>query len=78
MILELSGKYKVLEIKKKTSAVFFKELKVGDEFELIYNLNGGYESAPWISIYQDGARVHGNNANQLEKNLVKFEIEQIS
>jgi hypothetical protein len=73
----LQGKFKVLKIKKKTSAVFFKDLKSGDEFELIYNLNGGYTSAPWIKILQNGKVIHGNNADQLSKNLDKLELEQL-
>jgi hypothetical protein len=73
----LKGKFKVMGIKKKTSAVFFKDLKVGDEFELVYDLNGSYGEAPFIHIYSNGKRVHGNNALQLKQNLEKFEIEQI-
>lgn len=75
--MELKASFKIIKVVKKTSAVFFKDLKVGDEFELVYNLNGGYESAPWIYINQNGTTVHGNNAGQLEKNLEKFEIEQL-
>lgn len=74
----LKGKFKVKEIKKKTSAKFFKDLKVGDEFELMYSLNGGYKSAPDIDIYVDGKRVHWNNASQLSDNLDKFELEVIN
>jgi hypothetical protein len=76
-MLNLKGKFKVMGIKKKTSAVFFKDLKVGDEFELIYDLNGSYGEAPFIHIYSNGKRVHGNNALQLKQNLDKFELEQI-
>lgn len=75
--MTLTGKFKVLAIKKKTSAVFFKDLKVGDEFELVYTINGGYESAPWISILQKDNLIHDNNARQLKSNLDKFEVEQI-
>ncbi|UNY48726.1 hypothetical protein P9294_gp011 [Bacillus phage FADO] len=75
--MELTGKFRVKEIKKKTSAVFFKNLKVGDEFTLTYNLNGYYESAPVIDIYKDGEHAHHNNALQLVTNLEKFEIEQV-
>ncbi|MED1125456.1 hypothetical protein [Bacillus atrophaeus] len=74
--MELKGKFRVIA-KKKTSAVFFKELRVGDEFELSYSLNGGCTSAPWIQIIQNGQVVHGNNADQLSKNLDKFELKQI-
>jgi hypothetical protein len=76
--MKLTGKFKVTGIKKKTSAMFFKELKVGDEFELVYNFNGWYKSAPTIYIYQDGVCVHNNNALQLSDNMDKFEIEQLS
>ncbi|MGV4321200.1 hypothetical protein [Bacillus mojavensis] len=75
--MKLTGTFRVKRIKKKTSAVFFKDLKVGDEFTLQYNLNGYYGSAPWIDIYKDGEHVHHNNALQLVMNLEKFEIEQI-
>jgi hypothetical protein len=73
----LSGKFRVTGIKKKTGAVFFKELKVGDEFTLQYSLNGWYHSAPSVDIYKDGKYVHCNNANQLRNNMEKFEVEQI-
>ncbi|MFJ8247383.1 hypothetical protein [Peribacillus asahii] len=76
--MQLRGKFKVLEIKKKTSAVFFKELKAGDEFELVYSLNGRYKSAPDIDIFQNGKCVHWNNALQLSKNLERFELEQVT
>lgn len=74
MLLLLSGKFKVLEIKKKTKAKFFKDLKVGDEFELIYTLNGSYKSAPLIEIYVDGimktVKYASEIINILEKNFV--------
>lgn len=76
--MELRGKFKVVAIKKKTSAKFFKDLKVGDVFELAYDINGGYESAPTIYIYQDGKRVHNNTALQLSNNLDKFELVEVS
>ncbi|MED3976126.1 hypothetical protein P4639_22270 [Priestia megaterium] len=75
--MELKGKFKVMGIKKKTSAVFFKELKVGDEFELYYRINGGYEQAPVIGI-KKGDTSHSNNATQLNNNLDKFELEQVA
>jgi hypothetical protein len=75
--LNLVGTFKVVEIKKKTSAVFFKELKVGDVFSLQYGLNGRYESAPSIDIFRDGKYVHHNNAVQLTNNLSRFTLEQI-
>lgn len=75
--MKLNGKFKVKSIKKKTSAKFFKDLKVGDEFELVYNLSGRYKSAPTIDIYQNGEYIHENNAIQLSDNLDKFELEII-
>lgn len=75
--MKLEGRFKVVAIKKKTSAVFFKDLKVGDEFVLVYNLNGRYKSAPTIYIYCDGECVHNNNAVQLSDNLDKFILEKI-
>lgn len=73
----LTGKFKVVGITKKTAAMFFKSLKVGDEFELSYNLNGSYGGAPWIKIIQGGEVVHGNNALQLQKNLDNFTLQQL-
>ncbi|PGO60603.1 hypothetical protein [Priestia megaterium] len=75
--MELTGLFKVKAIKKKTSAKFFKGLKVGDEFKLSYDINGGYNSAPYIRIYQNGEGVHWNNATQLSGNLGNFELEQL-
>lgn len=76
--MNLTGKFKVLAIVKKTSAEWFKNLKVGDEFELHYNINGLYHSAPSIAIVQNGKAVHYNLAGQLNKNLEKFEIVQVA
>lgn len=75
--MKLKGKFKITAIKKKTQAKFFNELNVGDEFELSYDLNGGYNKAPWIEIIQEGKVVHGNDGLQLRKNLDKFELEQV-
>lgn len=74
--MELSGKFKVLSIKSKTSAVLFKDFKVGDEFILRYNLNGWYGSAPTIDIISTKGK-HSNTANQLNNNLSNFELEQL-
>jgi hypothetical protein len=75
--MKLSGKFQVVEIKKKTAAEFFKGLKVGDEFELVYNLNGTYHGAPSVDIYKDGQYAHSNNSLQLKTNLEKFKLKQI-
>jgi hypothetical protein len=74
----LKGKFVVKSVKKKTSAHFFKDLKVGDVFELEYRINGSYGLAPTVHICQDGKVVHYNNALQLLSNLEKFEVEQVS
>ncbi|MCS0827441.1 hypothetical protein NX029_26355 [Cytobacillus firmus] len=74
--MRLSGKFKVVAVKKKTSAVFFKDLKEGDEFSLSYDLNGGYGYAPSILI-RKGTECHWNNGLQLRTNLAKFEVEQV-
>lgn len=76
--MELHGKYKVIEIKKKTQARFFRELKVGDTFELSYSLNGMYKyQAPYIEIFVDGEYVHRNNASQLSSNLNNFKLQEL-
>lgn len=75
--MNLTGSFKVVEVLKKTQAVFFKQLKAGDEFDLSYDLNGGYKMAPQIKIIQNGVVVHKNDGVQLLSNLDKFKIEQI-
>ncbi|MGE6629641.1 hypothetical protein [Bacillus sp. NPDC077027] len=73
----LRGTFKVKEIKKKTQAKFFKDLSVGDEFQLQYSPSGSYGFAPIIFIHLNGARVHHNHPLQLRNNLENFVIEQI-
>lgn len=67
-----------MKVLKKTKAKFWEDLQVGDEFELVYTLNGNYHSAPSIDIYKDGKRIHINNATQLVDNLNKFILIQIN
>lgn len=75
--MQLTAKLKVLEIKKKTRAEFFKDVQVGDEIELMYSLSGHYGSSPYIHIKQGGKVVHRNNALQLSTNLENFKVEQL-
>lgn len=75
--MELSAKYVVTGIKQRTQAQFFKELQVGDTFEVRYFLSGYYKYAPTLKIYQDGKQVHTNNASQLAQNLQKFELTEL-
>lgn len=75
--MELTGTFQVSAIKKKTSAKFFKELKVGDVFTLVYTLNGFYGGSPSIDILVGGKRKHNNNALQLRNNLDNFELEKL-
>lgn len=70
----LTGQFKVEKVLKTTKATWFEKLKEGDVFELRYNLNGRYKGAPSIDIYQDGKKVHSNNAFELKDNLEKFKI----
>jgi hypothetical protein len=72
--MKLTGTFTVQAVKKKTSAMFFKDLNVGDTFTLSYNLNGYYTGAPSIRIYKDGEYVHSNTALQLKNNLGNFEL----
>lgn len=74
MSIELSETFFVDAIKKKTQAQFFKDLQVGDEFTLVYNLNGYYKGSPVIEIWKDGKYAHENNALQLRQNLENFSI----
>jgi hypothetical protein len=75
--MKLKGTFKVIEVKKKTSATFFKDLKVGDEFTLVYSLNGFYGASPVVDIYQNGKYIHENKGTQLNSNLDKFVIEEV-
>lgn len=70
----LTGTFRVLAIKKKTTAKFFSELNVGDEFTLVYTLNGFYGGSPSIDILVGNDRKHYNNATQLRNNLSNFEL----
>ena len=54
-----------------------KKAKVGHQFNLKYDLNGRYKGAPHIYIYSDGKHIHTNEAIQLQKNLLNFELEEI-
>lgn len=75
--LIISGQFKVKELKKKTSAFFFKTLKPGDEFELQLDLDSG--GTPLIHIYQDGKLCHREIASRLQKTIVNnFELEQLN
>lgn len=75
--LIISGQFKVKELKKKTSAFFFKELKPGDEFELQLDLDSG--GTPLIHVYQDGKLCHKEMASRLQKVLINnFELEQLN
>lgn len=76
MSVELTGGFIVRRVKKKTSAKFFNGLRVGDVFELRYDLNGQYNGAPTIDIYAFEKLVHTTNALQLSKNLTNFELEE--
>ena len=69
----IKGEFEVVDILKKTSAQFFKDFKIGDKFELIYEISGRYNRAPDIYIYKDG-KMHTNNALQLSKNLENFAL----
>lgn len=51
--MELKGQIIITGIKKKTQAKFFKDFKVGDVIELVYNLNGMYHGAPYITIVKN-------------------------
>lgn len=75
--MELHGKFVVAEVKKSTQAEFFKDLRVGDSFELRYPLSGAYKRAPYIYIYQHGERKHLNTASQLGQNLRNFELKEL-
>ena len=66
----------MLAIKKKTKAVLFEELQVGDVVEVSYSFGGWYGSAPSVELSFKGT-THYNNALQFRKNTANFEIEQV-
>ena len=78
MKIQLTASYKVTEVKKRTQAKFFKELKVGDVFTLTYDLNGHYKSAPTIKLSADGKAPQYNSSLQLSNNLINFELEEVT
>ena len=75
--MELKGQIIITWVKKKTGAKFFKDFKIGDVIELMYNLNGMYHGAPYISISKNGEELGYNSALQLKENLSKFEYVEV-
>lgn len=76
--MELKGTFQVDAIKKQTKAKFFKDLQVGEQFTLKYEMTGSYGYAPYVSIWQRGNKIHINSTAQLKSNLEKFEIRQVA
>ena len=74
--LKLTGHFKVLGIKKKTKAVFFRDLEVGDVVEVSYSFGGSYENAPTVKLLFNDT-IHFNNSLQFTKNLENFETELV-
>ena len=75
----LQGRFKIVGIRKKTKAKWFKDLEVGDEFYLKYYLTGRYKDSPDVIICdENGERVHKNIASQLKNNLSNFEVIQMN
>ncbi|MDF9611887.1 hypothetical protein P5763_07345 [Bacillus cereus] len=70
--MKLSNSFRVTEIKKKTQASFFKDLKVGDVFSMSFNLKGGYHSAPMIELTSDHGKAR-KYASQVFQQLKGFE-----
>lgn len=79
--LTLRTKIKILAIKKKTSASFWKGVEVGDIYELQYKVEEkmSFEKKyqPVISIYKDGVKVHEDTEGSFLNNSAKFEILEI-
>ena len=73
----LKGTFKVVAIKKKTKAVLFQDLKVGDELTVTYPLSGGFGYAPTVEV-RLGNWEHWNDITQFNKNIRNFEVEQLS
>lgn len=68
----------ILEIKKKTSANFWKDVKEGDKLTLVYKLKKELsfraDYRPVIYVYKDGIEVFQDTANSLLKNMEKFDV----
>jgi hypothetical protein len=75
--MELKRQIIITGIKNKTQAKFFKDFKVGDVIELVYNLNGMYHGAPYITIVKNGEELGYNNALQLKDNISKFAYQEV-
>ncbi|PEO36761.1 hypothetical protein [Bacillus wiedmannii] len=70
--MKLSNSFRVTEVKKKTQASFFKDLKVGDVFSMSFNLKGGYHSAPMIELTSEHGKAR-KYASQVFQQLKGFE-----
>lgn len=70
--MKLSNSFRVTNVNKKTKALGFENLKVGDVVSFTYNVNGSYGSAPYIACSVNGKPVDTKNALTI-KRLFTFE-----
>jgi hypothetical protein len=82
-ILMISSIYTITNIKRKTNAKMFKNLKIGDKIEFFVPIkpaDGGYRGtyAMYIAIRNiSTSEVALNSFNQLPKILESFELEVV-
>lgn len=50
----LSNTFVITERKRRTSSKLFKDVRVSDEVELRYDVNGYYQKSPMIDVYVNG------------------------
>ncbi|MEC3021466.1 hypothetical protein P9Z80_30235 [Bacillus cereus] len=60
--MKLSGSFKVTAVNKKTKALGFENLQVGDTVSFTWNLNGSYKGAPSVACFVNGNHVDTKNA----------------
>lgn len=73
--IQLYGRFKVVQVKKKTTARFFNKLEVGDIFILRLDLNSS--GVPDLRVIYDNKKVHRETPSRIKKFLENFELEEL-
>lgn len=73
--IQLYGRFRVVEIKKKTTAKFFNKLELGDVFVLRLDLNSS--GVPNLRVIYDNKEAHRETPSRIKKFLENFELEEL-
>lgn len=77
-MVRLHTMFEIKEIKKKPTQPFFKGLQVGDCITVAFTLNGGYHSAPRITVTKStGIGEYYGYVSSLASILDRFELVEV-